>query len=289
MHLGFTAFNIDRLATPEFGRLARLAEELGYESLWTAEHIILPDLPAGQAVRPGTLPFLDSIAILGFLAAQTERIKLATGVLLLPQHHPLLLAKQLASLDVLSNGRLIVGIGVGSVPEEARAMGVPMSERGSRANEYLEAMIALWTMPHPAYAGQHVRFDGINAYPRPVQKPYPPFVVGGRSAGAYRRTLRYAAGWYGFNLDLEQTRTEIAALTAARERYGRPAELGEVEITIAPREPLTPELISAYAAAGVSRLLLRLPAAAGLDEAEQVIRDHAPTRLGLPDAAAASH
>src|SRR5438874_8773533 len=109
MHLGFTAFNVGNMATPEFSRLARLIEELGYESLWTAEHIVLPDLPAGPEVRrPGTTPFLDSIAILGFLAAHTQRIKLATGVLLLPQHNPLLLAKQLASVDVLSSGRLIV-------------------------------------------------------------------------------------------------------------------------------------------------------------------------------------
>jgi probable F420-dependent oxidoreductase len=281
MHLGFASFNIDQLATPGFGRLARLAEDLGYESLWTAEHIVLADLPPGEAVRPGTLPFLDSIAILGFLAAETKRIKLATGVLLLPQHQPLLLAKQLASLDVLSQGRLIVGIGVGGVEEEARAMGVSMHERGSRGNEYIEAMLAMWTMPHPSYSGRHIQFDGINAYPRPVQQPHPPIVIGGRSAGAYRRTLKYAAGWYGFNLTLEQTQTEIAAIAALREHAKRPAELGDVEITIAPRERLTRELIDAYAQAGVSRLLLRLPASKGLDAAEQVMRDNAPAQFGL--------
>jgi alkanesulfonate monooxygenase SsuD/methylene tetrahydromethanopterin reductase-like flavin-dependent oxidoreductase (luciferase family) len=192
-----------------------------------------------------------------------------------------LLAKQLASVDVLSRGRLIVGIGVGGVEQEARAMGTPMSERGSRANDYLEAMIAMWTQPHPSYTGRHIQFEGIDAYPRPVQKPHPPFVVGGHSEGAYRRTVRYCAGWYGFNHDLEQTRSYIATLTAACERYDRPAGLGPLEITIAPREALTSELVQDYAAAGVSRLLLRLPTNAGLEAAEQVIRDNVPARYGL--------
>jgi alkanesulfonate monooxygenase SsuD/methylene tetrahydromethanopterin reductase-like flavin-dependent oxidoreductase (luciferase family) len=145
-------------------------------------------------------------------------MKLATGVLLLPQHNPLLLAKQLASVDVLSNGRLIVGIGVGSVEVEARAMNVPMSERGARANDYLNAMIAMWTMPHPTYSGRHVSFEGINAYPRPVQQPHPPFVVGGRTDGALRRTVRYAAGWYGYAMSLDQTREVLAALASVRAR-----------------------------------------------------------------------
>jgi alkanesulfonate monooxygenase SsuD/methylene tetrahydromethanopterin reductase-like flavin-dependent oxidoreductase (luciferase family) len=142
-------------------------------------------------------------------------------------------------------------------------------------------MIALWTQEHPRYAGRHVQFEGINAYPRPVQQPYPPFVIGGRSEGAYRRTVRYAAGWFGFALDLEQTRTQVAAIAAARERYGRPAALGDVEITVHPREKLSAQVIEDYAAAGVHRLLLRLPVDGGLDEAERVIRESVPSAFGL--------
>src|SRR3954452_6723370 len=127
MKIGLAGMNGGTLAVPEFGRLAALAEELAYDSLWTAEEIVLPDLPPGETPRPGSMPFLDSIAALGFLAAHTRTMKLATGVLLLPQHNPLLPAKQLASVDVLSGGRLIVGIGVGGVEQEARAMGSPMS------------------------------------------------------------------------------------------------------------------------------------------------------------------
>ena len=275
MKLGLAGINVGSMAVPEFGRLAALAESLGYDSLWTAEHIILPDLPPGETPRPGTTPFLDSMAALGFLAAHTTTMKLATGVLLLPQHNPLLLAKQLASVDVLCNGRLIVGIGVGSVEVEARAMNVPMSQRGARANEYLNAMIAMWTTPHPTYSGRHVSFEGINAYPRPVQQPHPPFVVGGRAEGALRRTVRYAAGWYGYAMNVDQTRELLATLASVRERVERPTELGDIEITIAPSETITAETIAAYADIGVSRLLVRPPQAGGLEAVEKSIREFA--------------
>jgi probable F420-dependent oxidoreductase len=275
MKLGIAGINVGTMAVPEFGRLAALAESLGYDSLWTAEHIILPDLPPGETPRPGTTPFLDSVAALGFLAAHTRTMKLATGVLLLPQHNPLLLAKQLASVDVLCNGRLIVGIGVGSIEVEARGMNVPMSERGARANDYLNAMIAMWTMPHPTYSGRHVSFEGINAYPRPVQQPHPPFVVGGRAEGALRRTVRYAAGWYGYAMSLDQTRELLGALASVRARVQRPAELGDIEITIAPSETITAETIAAYGDIGVSRLLVRPPQAGGMEAVERSIREFA--------------
>jgi probable F420-dependent oxidoreductase len=263
------------MAAPEFGPLAALAESLGYESLWTAEHIILEDLPPGQSPRPGTTPFLDSMAGLGFLAAHTRTMKLATGVLLLPQHNPLLLAKQLASVDVLSNGRLIVGIGVGSVEAEAVGMNAPMHERGGRANDYLNAMLALWTQEHPSYEGRHVSFRGINAYPRPVQKPYPPLVVGGRADGALRRTLRYAAGWYGYAMSLEQTKEIQRRLVEIGQKVQRPPQLGEIEITIAPTEPINAATIAAYTAIGVSRLLVRPPQGQGLEGVEASIREYA--------------
>ncbi|HEY2596312.1 MAG TPA: TIGR03619 family F420-dependent LLM class oxidoreductase [Chloroflexota bacterium] len=276
MKLGLAGINVGTMAAPGFGPLAALAESLGYESLWTAEHIILADLPPGETPRPGTTPFLDSMAGLGFLAAHTQTMKLATGVLLLPQHNPLLLAKQLASVDVLSNGRLIVGIGVGSIEAEAVGMGAPMHERGARANDYLNAMIALWTQEHPHYTGRHVSFEGINAYPRPVQKPYPPFVVGGRADGALRRTVRYAAGWYGYAMSLEQTRELLQRLSAVGEKVQRPAALGDIEITIAPSEKITSETIAAYTEIGVSRLLVRPPQDRGLEAVEASIREYAP-------------
>jgi probable F420-dependent oxidoreductase len=275
MKLGLASITVGPMAAPEFGPLAALAESLGYDSLWTAEHIILQDLPPGETPRPGTTPFLDSMVALGFLAAHTKTMKLATGVLLLPQHHPLLLAKQLASVDVLSRGRLIVGIGVGSIEAEAVGMNAPMHERGSRANDYLDAMLAMWTQEHPHFAGRHVSFEGINAYPRPVQKPHPPFVVGGRADGALRRTVRYAAGWYGYAMSLEQTREILQRLKEVRQKVQRPAELGAIEITIAPTEKITADTLAAYAEIGVSRLLVRVPQDRGPQGVEAAIREYA--------------
>jgi probable F420-dependent oxidoreductase len=276
MKLGLAGINVGTMAVPEFGPLAALAESLGYDSLWTAEHIILPDLPPGVTPRPGTTPYLDSMAGLGFLAAHTRTMKLATGVLLLPQHNPLQLAKQLASVDVLCGGRLIVGIGVGSVEAEARGMNAPMHERGSRANDYLHAMIAMWTMEHPQHAGRHVSFEGINAYPRPIQKPYPPFVVGGRADGALRRTVRSAAGWYGYAMSVDQTHELLGRLAEVRKKVRRPPELGDaIEITIAPSEKISQQTIAAYADLGVSRLLVRPPQDRGLEAVEASIREFA--------------
>ncbi len=282
MKFGFTAMNVGNLAVPEFGPLATLSEELGYESLWTAEHIVLPDLPASETPRPGNMPFIDSIAFMSYLAAVTKTIKLATGVLLLPQHEPLLMAKQVASVDVLSKGRFILGIGVGGVAKEAEAIGAPMSERGSRANEYLEAMIAMWTQEHPAYSGRHVNFDGINSYPRPVQQPHPPIHIGGRSDGALRRLVRYSAGWYGFAMTTDSTREAVASIAEASKKYGsqRRPGLGEIEITVNPRDNIiTPDVVKAYADLGVHRMLLRLPTDKDMGAVEQFIRDNAPARL----------
>ena len=276
MKFGLSGINVGTMASTGAGHLAKLAEEHGYESFWTAEHIVLPDLPAGQTERPGTLPMLDSIAALSYIAATTHALKLATGVLLLPQHEPLLLAKQLASVDVLSNGRLIVGLGVGGVEAEAKAIGTPMSERGSRANEYLQAMVAIWTEEHPSFHGKHINFEGVTAYPRPVQKPHPPFVFGGRAPAALRRTIRHGAGWYGWGLDVATARQLLTALREAASKVQRPARLGELEITVAPRERLTPDVVSEYASMGVHRLLHRVPAAATVPEIEAIIRDHAP-------------
>ena len=276
MKFGLSGVNVGTMASSEAGHLAELAEEHGYESFWTAEHIVLPDLPAGQTERPGTLPMLDSVAALSYIAAQTRTLKLATGVLLLPQHEPLLLAKQLASVDVLSNGRLIVGLGVGGVEAEAKAIGSPMSERGSRANEFLKAMVAIWTEEHPSFHGKHVNFEGVTAYPRPVQKPHPPLVFGGRAPAALRRTIRYGAGWYGCGLDVATARQLLDALQSIAASVSRPASLGQLEFTIAPREHLTPDIVSEYESLGVHRLLHRVPAAATVPEIEALIRDHAP-------------
>jgi probable F420-dependent oxidoreductase len=202
---------------------------------------------------------LDPIVALTFLAAYTTRILLATGVIILPQRQALVLAKQLASLDVLSNGRLIFGLGVGWCELEMRSVGVPFAERGKIADEYLAAMRAVWTQPKPAYRGRYVSFEGVQAMPRPVQTPIPPIVVGGRTPPAFRRAVTQGQGWYGFGLDLPATEKFVAALRDAAKRHPRPPELGRLEISVTPPGYGVPDkaTLDAYAVAGVDRLILR--------------------------------
>jgi probable F420-dependent oxidoreductase len=195
---------------------------------------------------------------LTFLAAHTTRIKLATGVIILPQRQALVLAKQLASLDVLSNGRLIFGLGVGWCEPEMRSVGAPFAERGRVADDYLAAMRAVWTQPKPSYKGPYVAFDGVQAMPRPVQNPIP-IVVGGRTPPAYRRAVTQGHGWYGFGLDVAETTKSVNALRETAKTTSRPPALGRLEISITPPGYDLPDAatIKAYAAAGVDRLILR--------------------------------
>jgi probable F420-dependent oxidoreductase len=199
------------------------------------------------------------VVALTYIAAHTRTIRLGTGVLLLPQHQPLVLAKELATLDVLSGGRLIVGVGVGWSEEEYEALGVPFSERGARADEYLDAMRAIWSEEKPAYHGKYVSFQGVQAYPHPMQQPTPPIITGGTAPSVIRRTVERANGWYGFALDLDETAGVLAEFREALARYHRPASLGELEISIAPRIPIDKETARRFAELGVHRLILIPP------------------------------
>ena len=211
----------------------------------------------GRPMAPD-MRLLDPIVSLTFLAAHTQRIRLATGVIILPQRQVLVLAKQLASLDVLSNGRLIFGLGVGWCEPEMRSVGTPFAERGRVADDYLAAMRAVWTQPKPSYKGPYVAFDGVQAMPRPVQAPVP-IVVGGRTPPAYRRAVTQGHGWYGFGMSVDDTQRVLAALRDTAKKHSRPAELGRLEISITPPGFDVPDhtTIDAYAAAGVDRLVLR--------------------------------
>jgi probable F420-dependent oxidoreductase len=242
-------------------RRARLAEEAGIDELWVGDHIALPVAEDGDtAGDPASEPRLEAVVTLAHLAAVTTRIGLGFGILVLPQRQPVLLAKQLASIDVLSKGRLIVGLGVGYVEPELAALGVPLADRAARTDEYLAAMRALWDEPVPSFRGKFVSFDGVLQRPRPVQRPHPPLVLGGHSAAAYRRAVRSGNGWYGWDLDVEQAAECIAALRAAGER---PAELGELEITITPPGTPGPDTVRRYADLGVGRLVIPPDTTAG--------------------------
>jgi alkanesulfonate monooxygenase SsuD/methylene tetrahydromethanopterin reductase-like flavin-dependent oxidoreductase (luciferase family) len=188
------------------------------------------------------------------------------------------LAKQRASLDVITGGRLIFGMGVGYLEPEMTAVGVSMNRRGGRATEYLAAMRALWEQEHPAFEGKFVRFAGINAYPRPVQHPLP-VVTGGYTRAVHRRAARHADGWYGFFLDTERAAEQIADVRECLAEAGRPES--EFEITVTPKGRIDAESVAAYERLGVDRLVL-VPcgAAPSVDEVEEFVRAHAPERLG---------
>jgi probable F420-dependent oxidoreductase len=242
-------------------RRARRAEEAGFESLWVGDHVALPD----DAPDPADEPRLELVVTLAHLAAVTRRVRLATGVAVLPLRHPVLLAKQLTSIDVLSGGRLIVGIGVGYVEREMEALGASVADRGARTDEHLAAMRVLWDEPTPSFDGRFVSFSGVIERPRPIQRPHPPIVCGGHAPASYRRAARAANGWYGWELDPDQTAAAMAALRRAEADApaGRPSELGDLEITITPPGHFDADMARRYAEIGVHRLVVQPPTSAG--------------------------
>ena len=236
--------------------LAPAAESLGIDSWWVGEHVVLPSPQVPPSPAKPELPMVDPLVHLPFVAAITKKMALATGIIILPQRNPVVLAKQVASLDVMSGGRFWFGIGVGYLKPEFDAIGAPFDDRGQRTDQYLDAMQALWTQPAPiSFSSPLVQFSGIDANPRPLQAGGPPVVVGGHTPPAYRRAVSRAHQWYGFYRSPAQVSTDLAALRKAADQVDRPAGLGRLEITVTPSGPLTRELVDAYAAAGVDRLV----------------------------------
>jgi probable F420-dependent oxidoreductase len=263
MQLGLYAINYGTCGDPDsLVQVAQYAEAAGLDSLWAGEHIVLPSpQPPDYAIAP-EIPFLDAVVALALAAANTRSITVATGILELPLHQPVLLAKQLASVDQIARGRLVVGIGVGYLALEFAALGVPLDERATRTDEHLEAMRALWTMEAPEFHGRHVDFADVDAHPRPVQAGGPPIMIGGNSALARRRAITTARGWIPADLDLDATRDARRALDRDLDELDRPASLGPFDFTvISPRNRLDAALVDGYRELGVDRLIV-LP---GLD------------------------
>ena len=257
MKIGLFAVNYGTCGDPASAvRIAQAAEAAGLESVWTGEHIVLPDpsLPSFP-LAPDT-PMLDTIVALTWIAAHTKRVRIASGIIVLPLRNPLLLAKELATLDVVSGGRLIIGVGAGWMEAEFKALGVPMEKRGEQMDDALRAMRAIWTMEHPEYHGPSISFGGVAARPHTLQRPMPPIVIGGESPSALRRAVTMANGWYGFGLTLEQTKQHLENLRRIAGQHARPADLGNLEITVTPVGPFDRRTVEAFAAAGVHRLVV---------------------------------
>lgn len=204
MKIGIMFANVVLFGTPEGAQaLAKAAEDSGVESLWTVEHVVVPEgyespypySPSGKMPGGETAPIPDPLAWLSYIAALTTRVRLATGILILPQRNPVILAKECATIDVLSKGRLELGIGIGWLEEEFDAIGVPFSERVERTEEYVAALRALWSHDE-TFSGKHISFANARSNPKPVQDGGIPIVVGGHTKASARRAGRIGDGYF---------------------------------------------------------------------------------------------
>lgn len=250
------------------------AEQLGFESAWIAEHLIMPVnqasaypySPDGRFLVPPDAPFHDPLLTLAYVAALTKKIRLATGIFVVPLRNAFATAKAIATLDNLSQGRVIFGVGIGWLKEEFEAVGMKFEDRALRTREYLELMIELWSKSDPLYSGKTVSTEGMKFMPKTVQQPHPPIVFGGTSELALKRTVRLGDGWYGIAHSLDEARTLISRLG----EYAHAAQRTRpIEITLSLRtgKPLTADDVRRMAELGVDRTLAGLPIK-GLDGSE---------------------
>ncbi|MFC7619774.1 LLM class F420-dependent oxidoreductase [Microlunatus sp. GCM10028923] len=275
MQLGVNGLNAKAAHPPQVtARLARLAEDLGYTSWWVGEHVVLPSPRTPDTPMDPRDPILDPLVHLAYVAALTRRIELGTGIVILPQRNPLVLAKQAASLDVLSGGRLFLGVGAGYLEPEMTAVGVPFAERGRRTDEYLDAMVQLWTADFPTMDGRYVRFSDIDAHPRPASTGGPRIVVGGRSDAALRRALTRAHGWIGVGTP-DELAADLDRLDALAGEQERPQRLGPLEITALQLQPVNQATADRFADLGVDRLLVYPLPLADPDDIARFLEQHA--------------
>ena len=263
MRLGLHALGIGAGATRAvIDAVALAAERAGFATLWSGEHVVMVDRSAsrypysddGQIAVPSTADWIDPLIGLSFAAAATSSIGLATGVLLLPEHNPVVVAKQAATLDSLSGGRFTLGVGIGWSREEFDALGVPFERRGARTAEYVAAMRTLWRDEIASFDGEFVSFDSVRVNPKPFNGKSIPVVCGGNSDAALRRVAAWADGWYGFNLDgVRQVAERIAFLRGMCAELGR--DRRDVRVTVALRDLQTRD-VPPLADLGVDELVI---------------------------------
>jgi probable F420-dependent oxidoreductase len=247
--------------------VAQKAEALGFESVWLPEHLAVPitmrspypysadgKFPGGPQVA-----LHDPLIALAFVAATTSRIKLGTGVFVLPLRNALAVAKAVASLDVLSNGRFLFGIGIGWLEDEFEAVGMPFEKRAARTREAVRMMKRLWTEDAPSFDGIFHRFAPLGFNPKPVQKPHPPILFGGERPAALRRAAELGNGWIGVSHTPESVRPIVAELHAAAQRSGRTLDNFEITVGIDPGLRLDAGAVRAFEDAGVHRLITFSP------------------------------
>ncbi|MDT7790320.1 MAG: hypothetical protein QOF58_8739 [Pseudonocardiales bacterium] len=253
MDMGVQGLNAgDSVSPEETRRLATLVESLGYRSWWAVEHVVLPSPRIDASPAEPDQPMLDPLVGLGFVAGLTSRLELGTGIVILPQRNPVVLAKQVASLDVLSGGRFTLGVGTGYLEPEFAAVGVPFADRGRRTDEYIDAMRALWHLPEPSFSGKYVSFSGVDAHPRPSSAR---IAIGGASDAALRRALTRGNAWLGIGSPAE-TAANLKRLRRLSAITSRSDALGALEINIIATVPLDASVVREYEDLGVSQLII---------------------------------
>ncbi|HXW84151.1 MAG TPA: LLM class F420-dependent oxidoreductase [Candidatus Binataceae bacterium] len=264
MKIGLFALGFGTGSSPEVIRAVAVgAEKAGVATLWVGEHVVLfdqhqskyPYSPEGRFPAPANVDWLDPFIALTYAAALTSRIRLATGICLVPEHNPLVLAKEIASLDRVSGGRFAFGVGIGWLAEEFAALGIPFERRAQRTREYLDVIRHLWSDEATTYHGEFVRFDAARCYPKPAQGAKIPIFFGGESGPALKRTADIGDGWFGFNLgprDAAQKIERLRAMLSANQR-----DPAKVELIVAPYSVrITTDDLARYRDAGVHEVVM---------------------------------
>ncbi|GIU85150.1 MAG: LLM class F420-dependent oxidoreductase [Acidimicrobiales bacterium] len=279
MKFGIAFANVGPFARPEAAvALARAAEAHGFESLWTVEHVVVPRGyssrypydPSGRMPAPDDFPLPDPLVWLSFVAAQTTNLRLATGILILPQRNPVITAKEVATLDVLSGGRVILGVGVGWLREEFEVLGASFESRGRRTDEYVAAMRALWTEDYARFDGTFVSFGEVAMAPKPPRGSVP-IVIGGHTDAAARRAGRIGDGFFPGRGRDDELRRLLEVMRTSAEKAGRDPET--IEVTVSGQSVLASSdakaAIEQLANSGVDRIVVPPPTfdASGVDEA----------------------
>lgn len=269
MKIGVISPASSPVATPDYVHALGVAvEERGFHSLWAPEHVVLFDeyaskYPYSEDGRIGGGPDmgpLEPFVALSFLASTTKRIRLGTGVLLVPQRNPVYTAKSVASLDWLSGGRVELGVGIGWLKEEFASLGVPWERRGDRTRSYLGVMRSLWRDDVSQYRDEFYELAPCRQFPKPVQKPNPPVLFGGESDAALARVAEVGDGWYGFNLTPATAKERAQQIAARLARAGR--NRGDVRLYATPswREPLGPDTVARFGEAGIDQVIVSVAA-----------------------------
>ena len=265
MKIGIVSINVGGPQTAEqMAAVCQHAEAAGIESVWTFEHVVVPvdydsRYPYSRSGKMGISPevsFVDPLISLAHVAAATKTLRLGTGVNILPQANPLLFAKQAASIDVLSGGRLTLGLGIGWLREEYAAMGTPFERRGARFDDYLAAMKKVWSGDVVEHESDFLSWHGFKSYPIPEQRPHPPILIGGTTDKSLERVVKAADGWYAPNDSLSDLERQLTALQARCAETGR--EFDSLDITINWRAEKYPEALADYEALGVTRAVALL-------------------------------